>query len=138
VWDNMIVTPFSVDKHLDDLNSLQSMQCVTITPAEGLPQIGCVAIDEELGVIAMGFLRRVEGGQAIIDNLISNPEQSSKIRDEAIDLVAKTLLYTAKAIGITLVIANSKDENTIKRSEKFGLMKLPHTTLAVNLKHWSI
>lgn len=95
-------------------------------------------VSDDKGMVAMGFLRMVEGHRAQIDDLVTNPEREPEARDKAINLVALTLLSTAKDLGIKYVIAYSKDEHTIKRSEKFGLKKLPQTLLAVNLNYWSI
>lgn len=133
----MEVVPFNKEKHLNELYSWQSIHEIPLTAEDELPKIGAIVSDDKGGV-AIGFLRMIEGRRAEISELITNPEREPEARDSAINLVALTLLSTAKDLGIKYVVVYSKDKNTIIRSTKFGLKKLPQTLLAVNLDNWSV
>lgn len=83
---------------------------------------------------AMGFIRRVEGGFGQLDGLVSNPTSSSEDRHLAIDLLVSQLLDSAKELGITQIMAFSKDAGTLMRSERHGFKKqLEYSVIAVDL-----
>lgn len=84
-----------------------------------LPKIGYMAF---LGdqPIAAGFLRRVEGGYAQLDTLVSNPHFGSQIRHIAIGKVVSALLDEAKLLELEGVIAFTNDYSVITRAEAIG------------------
>lgn len=101
-------------------------------PVEDFPAIGFLALD---GVtpIAAAFIRRLEGGFAQYDGLITNPGATSELRDKANDLVTTEIIKTCKQLGIKALTAYSTDENTLIRAEKHGFRRLPHTMIALGL-----
>ena len=99
-------------------------------PSE-MPEIRYVA-SERGEPIAMGFLRRVEGGYAQLDGLITNPEAPGDMRSYAIDTVVAQLLETARQLEIKAVMATSIDKNTLERSKKFGFIKQDMTVIIVD------
>lgn len=126
----MRVIRYAHKKHLGIYQDWARQHGVNVP--EAMPKIGCIAFEGRTP-IAMGFLRRVEGGYAQFDGLISNPQALPSWRNAGIDLVSTKLLNLAKQLGIKGLVAMSADENTIMRSQRFGFVKLPHTYLAVNL-----
>lgn len=74
--------------------------------------------------IAAGFLRRVEGGYAQIDTLVSNPYFGSKIRHEGIDKVVKSLIEDAKNLKLLGIIAFTSDNGVLSRASDMGFFTL--------------
>lgn len=91
---------------------------------ETLPEIGFVAIQwvsDDCGIpTAAGFLRRVEGGFAQMDTLMSNAQQSSELRHEAISKCVDKLIIEAKNLNLYGVLATSSDNSTIMRALSMG------------------
>ncbi len=86
-----------------------------------LPETGFIAF-ENGNIIAMGFLRLIEGGYGMLDALITEPTQSKELRNEALDLIAKALIDRAKEITLKNTFAFIKDHNTIQRAQKHGFV----------------
>ncbi len=84
-------------------------------------------------IVAAAFLRKVEGSYGQLDSLISNPVATSEQRHRGIDLVVTQVINKAKDLGITGLIALTKDVGTLMRSEKHGFVALPVTTIALDL-----
>ncbi len=126
---------FSLDAHKCLLSAWLESHGERVPTDDEMPAIGCVARNERGIGVAMGFIRRVEGGFGHLDGLCTNPESPGSERHEAIDLIVDTLLKAAKEIGLKSVIAWSKDNSTIMRSEKHGFAQLPHTYLSVRLSN---
>ncbi len=103
--------------------------------AEGsinLPELGLIAYKTGCP-IAAGFLRRVEGGYAILDSLVTNPMVLPALRDKTLDLLVKDLISLAKENGIKGLIATTVDCHVIERALKHGFIKLPHVSISLAL-----
>lgn len=124
---------FDIAMDMEEMASWYAAHSNPSPKASSLPAIGFIVPG-----VAVGFLRRVEGGYGHIDGLISNPSTPSDVRHQAIDAIAHKLLQVAKEEGMEGVLVYSKDESTIVRSEKHGFVKLPHTLLAVDLSNRSV
>lgn len=98
-----------------------------------LPKIGYIAFLGDTA-IAAGFLRRVEGGYAQLDTLVSNPHFGSQVRHIAIDKVVQSLLDEAKLLKLQGVIAFTSDEGVLKRAEAIGFHVLEsHKLIALRI-----
>ncbi len=108
--------------YFDLLQGMLSSQNVTnqedITE-DSIPEIGFMAFEGSIPVAA-AFLRRVEGGFAQLDGLVSNPECPSHIRHLGIDGVVSNVLNSAKKLGIKGVIAFTANKSTIVRASSLG------------------
>lgn len=98
-----------------------------------VPDVGFVACFKKRP-IAAGFLRQIEGENALFDSLISNPEATSEFRHIAIDLVVNAVIGAARKRGIKQVLAFTVDEGTLKRALRHSFVKLPHTVISLDLK----
>lgn len=98
------------------------------TESEDLPAIGFVAYTRH-SPCAMAFLRKVEGGYAILDGFVSNPECSPSERNDALDRVTEALTDEADRLGIKMLLAWSKDRNTLLRSYNHGFSPMKDLTL---------
>lgn len=97
-----------------------------------LPELGLIVYKTGCPVVA-GFLRKIEGGYAMLDSLITNPVVLPEIRDKMIDYLVKELISLAKSEGIKAITAASLDENTLLRSIRHGFVKQAHTVITLNL-----
>lgn len=128
----LYIENFNKNEHSELMRSFLSARRSYLPPDEEMPALGWVASDLE-SPVAMAFLRRVEGGYAILDGLVTDPEAPGSLRSKAIDLVVKKVLDTAKELGIKAVTATSVDANTLVRSNKHGFVLLPHSVIIANL-----
>lgn len=85
-----------------------------------LPHVGFFVWKKDLGV-AVGFLRSIERcNYCLIDSFMTNPEIEPFIRNEAMDLLTKTILERAKQLHFSQAIAMTEDDHTRIRALKFG------------------
>ena len=94
-----------------------------------LPQIGFLVFEEDK-FIGAGFLRKCEGNYGMFDSYVTDPSVPPKLRDQALEMITKNLLCTAKEVGIKYLIAFSVDDNTITRSQRHGFALTPHKLLS--------
>ena len=97
-----------------------------------LPKIGYIALLNKQP-IAAGFLRRVEGGYAQIDTLVSNPYFGSQIRHDGIDKVVDWLINDAKDLKLNGILAFTSEESIIARAKDKGFTELDHKVICVRL-----
>lgn len=97
---------------------------------KSLPKIGYIALLNNQP-IAAGFLRRVEGGYAQIDTLLSNPYFGSMIRHDGITKVVNNLLEDAKDLELKGIIAFTSDAGVIKRAKDIGFHVVDQVILAI-------
>lgn len=97
-----------------------------------VPKIGFIATNF-IEPVAMGFLRRVEGGFAQLDGLVTNPKSSSIDRSTCIDEIVTQLVTKAKEKGIKSIMAYSTYESILNRSVKHGFVPIPHSIIALSL-----
>lgn len=119
-------------EHLPTLNAWLHQHGHPIPALIEYPEIGYIASDTQ-GPIAVGFLRRMEGGYGQMDGFSTNPYRSGEDRHKALDMVVNTLITTAKSLKIAGLMVLTEDESTIMRSERHGFRKLRHTLLGVDL-----
>lgn len=112
---------------LDMLNS-QKYLCISEINMKNLPKIGYIVLFNG-HPIAAGFLRRVEGGYAQFDTLVSNPYFGSKIRHEGIDLVVETLLQEAKTLKLKGIIALTSEPTIVTRAKDKDFKVVEQTLL---------
>ncbi len=99
-----------------------------------LPEAGYVVIDPTTRApIAAGFIRRCEGGYALLDGYITDPTAPGEAGDAALDLLTAHVAKAAAEMGFKLLLAFCKDENTIMRAQRHGFNVLPHAFLSLNL-----
>jgi hypothetical protein len=110
---------------------LQERQLSTILPFE-LPQDG-IMIYGRNGYIAGGFIRKCEGGIALVDSYITNPNVDGKVRDAALDLMTNELLRVAKERGYTRMIAFTEDLHTFERGLAHGFDVIDQAMLGKRL-----
>lgn len=128
----LFIENFNKTEHMGLMNSFLAARRSYLPSDDEMPALGWVASDLE-GPVAMAFLRRVEGGYAQLDGLVTDPGAPGALRSRAIDLVVKKVLDTAKELGIRAVTATSVDANTLVRSDKHGFVLLPHSVIIANL-----
>lgn len=115
-----------------NLNALCHFRGCYFPPEDEMPKLGWLAIDEKR-VVAMAFLRKVEGGYAILDGVITNPLIDGTVRHQALDALFAKAMEEGRKRGFKAILGTSTDVSTIMRSEKFGFEKLPHAYLVATL-----
>lgn len=120
------------DKHLDTLRQWLFQRKMRSALADELPKLAYIAI---LGqeAIAISSLRMIEGGFALIDSLITNPLSKPELRHKAIDLIVEQLIRKAKDLKLKRVIAHTKDQGILERSQKHGFETLPDAFIILDL-----
>lgn len=98
-----------------------------------LPKIGYIAMMGKQPV-AVGFLRRLEGGYAQLDTFATNPFLGSKIRNEGLDLVVKNLLDDAKSLRLNGILAITEDQGILNRAKSLGFNEIPQKLIGLRLK----
>jgi len=71
-------------------------------------------------IVAIAGLRLMEGEVCFIDSMASNQNFESTVRNEALDLLTKTILDLAKSLGFKKIFATTREECIIKRAERHG------------------
>lgn len=107
-----------------DINSWYLKRKMPSMPESILPKTGFI-----VDGIGAGFLYKTDGGIAILENFISNPESSHEERVEVLDMVTEALVLEAIKSGYYLGIAFSKHptvaKNCLKHNFKlFGTFEL--------------
>lgn len=94
-----------------------------------LPKLGYLVYQDD-HLVAAGFMRQCEGGYGMFDSYLTDPRAPSKLRDQALEMITKSLISKAKDIGVRHLIAFSVDEHTLIRSQRHGFVLLDHKLLA--------
>lgn len=97
---------------------------------EYVPALGLVACYEDQPV-AMAFLRRIEGGIAMIDGMIADPQ--SHHRHEALDLLTEHLIAIAAEQGLSGLICLTELKPIVTRAQKHGFRPVPDAVLSLSL-----
>lgn len=101
-----------------------------IKPAD-LPAIGIV-IGYEGTSVAIGFIRIGEG-LSMLEDVVTNPDVDSRIRDEALNHLFEALLTLAKQLKSKRIIGWTVDAHTQVRALQFGFKPVPHMLLAKDI-----
>jgi hypothetical protein len=104
----MQVKLFNIELHFNILNDWLIKHKLSKEDLSNIPQLGYICYEKEIP-IAIGFLRMIEGGYAQIDSLVTDPEISSNLRNEAIDLVIKQLIDIAIDLKLKGICSYSKE-----------------------------
>ena len=88
---------------------------------ETLPEIGYMAFEGAIPVCA-GYLRRVEGGYAQIDGLVSNADVDSDIRHEHMTKLVDKLIEDAVNLGIIGLVCYTDNQDVLKRAKGLGFI----------------
>lgn len=128
----MFIEKFNINSHMDDLGAWLKARNQRVPLHNEMPALGFVVRSSDHAV-AMGFIRRVEGGFGQLDGLCTNPHAPAKDRNDAIDLVVSKLLQSARELEIKGLVSTSIDKNTLERSLKHGFTQQPHSVIAIDL-----
>lgn len=129
----IITRPY--DRTIDDgrIDAWLSLREVRLDIPFQAPETGFIAFQDNMA-LAAGFLRRIEGGTAMIDGLITNPQASPDDRDHAASCVIDALIKQAVLLKIKGLIANTVDNHTLLRSYRHGFVRLPHVLVTHSLR----
>lgn len=127
------ISPYSKND-LDSIYALHlSNNMDNFDICDSLPEIGYIATEGAI-VVAAGFLRKVEGGYAQIDTLVSNKDMPADMRHEALAKVVETLVTTAKSLKIKGIISYTQDKSVVMRAVATGFNVTPNVVIALKLQ----
>lgn len=117
----------------EDLNALDSWLMARGEPLLGpefLPEVGMIVPG-----VAAGFLYRAEGKMALLEHFVTNRTESRINREEAVSLIADSLVEIAKAEGFSVVVAITRALPIIKHCDNKGFKCLgPHGVYLKEIK----
>lgn len=94
------------------------------------PKYGLVAQDESGVLLAAGWVRQCEGGVALFDSLLTNPDASPKQRHDALELLVPDIIRMAYGLGMTKLVAFTQAPDVLARSLHHGFVTHPHTVIS--------
>jgi hypothetical protein len=131
---NVSIVPFKF-KYLPSLLDMledRKFQGIETVNMKTLPKIGYIAMLNDQP-IAAGFLRRVEGGYAQIDTLVTNPYFGNKLRHEGIDKVVNSLINDAKELRLRGILAITGELSILNRAEDKGFFRIDQQIIGLRL-----
>lgn len=127
----MIIIPFKRSKHKKYYQKLIANRDLP-DYSHDLPKFGLIALHNN-EPIAIGFLRKMEGGYAMMGEYMTNPQSLPEVRDRALDLITYKLIKIAKSSGLKGIMAFTKEQNIIDRATKHGFVVTPDKFIAILL-----
>lgn len=126
----MKLQKFDLKKHGAFMYSWLILRGAYVPREYEMPEIGFVAIYRKTPVGIM-FIRRIEGGSALLDGLVTNPDSSSELRHMSIELLTNRCLREAKSLNISNIMAFTSDAGPLKRSAAHGFTHLADHAILV-------
>jgi hypothetical protein len=94
-----------------------------------LPKLGFIAFHDNRHVASM-FLRQVEGGFAIMGDVVTDSRMLPEIRHEALDKLTEKCIETAKALNLKGLFCYTSQLSIQKRAEAAGFHTVNEVILA--------
>lgn len=125
-----IIQPFAMTHELyNKLVGWLQRRAMPATDLDNLPHKGKIIY--YMGApVAIGFIRDVEGGFAMIDGFLADPDCDVNIRSECLDLLTFELIDLAKSLRLNKIFALTTNRKTIKRAQKLGFHKQKHVLIS--------
>lgn len=118
--------------HKEAVLDLLSKRGMAASLADDLPSIGLVVQDGKT-IVAMGFLRRMEGNYGMLDSYITDPHETSDYRDAALDMITAWLIDYARSIKLNKLLAFSAYDSIYDRALRHGFGAMPHKFAMLDL-----
>jgi len=122
--DSVFIEKFSNAMHLGMIQDWAKARNHGVPEEHDMPALGAVAFVNG-APIAVGHIRRVEGGYGQIDGFITNPHADPEMRNKALDVLLTHLLREAESKCRRGILSFSRDKNTIARAERHGFTRMP-------------
>lgn len=119
--------------HLVALHESQDSDFAQMLEPSMLPDIGYVAYEGSI-VVAMGFLRIVEGGYGQIDTLVTNGDLSPTLRHNGVSEVVNYLIAKARIMKLKGLICLTNDEGILSRANSLGFHNTNQTAIALSFQ----
>lgn len=114
---------FSEEKHYPSMALWWHERQFPATPPFLLPKTGLVMLGTNEEPICAGFLYATDGGFAILDHIVSDPNSDKEERSQALDIVILNLVDIAKMNKVRVVSAASNHPALVERYEKLGFTR---------------
>lgn len=114
----------TTDADVTLLNAWRAKHGLVPVPGHDVPKLGLIVPN-----LGMAYLRMAEGNLAIMDSLITNPDASSAMRHQALELLWPALLAAAHNAGCTRVWGVTSNTETFMRATQHGFVMRPGVLL---------
>lgn len=128
----MLIEPFIFKTDFNTINEWRMKRNIRHASPVEVPALGFMAT-KNAEPVAAAFLRQCEGSYGMIDCIITNPQAESNDRHEALDLLFKELIETAKQINLSELIGFSIDVSTLERSKEHGFKESQFKLMTMSL-----
>lgn len=118
--NDLYVVQFDSSKHTFDLHCLFQMRELDQFD-HYIPKLGFCVYNKANVAVSFLFIREIEGKAAMLDSMITNPTCSAEIRDKANNLVIGACIDYLKQAKTKIILAFTKDKNTLVRTCSHGL-----------------
>lgn len=99
---------------------------------EELPSIGFIATNGNT-IVGAAFLRTMEGDYGMFEGLITNPNCSSELRQQALAKLIPSILKKAEELKLNKILAFTHDKSVIFRAEECGFKTHPDNLIVLDL-----
>lgn len=114
---------YNTAEHESDLNDLLKLRELN-SYNHYIPEVGFCVYRRKKVPVSYVFIRKIEGNSAMLDSMISNPSISPELRNKANDMLINAALNHLKEQKTDIVLAFTKDINTLMRVRSHGLTLL--------------
>lgn len=121
----MIITAYNPTKDFKTLLALhksQDSELATVLQPNHIPNLGMCAKQDNV-MIAMGFLRLMEGPYGMLDTFVTNKGIDSQTRHMALEAITKELLTLATNLNLKAIMSYSDDVGILERAESVGFKR---------------
>lgn len=128
----MIVEEFRY-RFVSEINKWMRARKIDPIKYSDLPQIGLMIFDKDT-LIAVGFLRKIEGSLCMIDSMAANPEVSKESREEGLEMLTSALIMKAASLDMKGIISHTKLPVIEDRAHRHGFKTSEEKILFLNLE----
>lgn len=108
--------------HLNMLREMLIARDMSELHSAGVPEHSWIVVENDQP-IAFGGLRKVEGGMAIMDSYLTNPNAPSDLRHKALEWLTYKLIKISRHYLVTKLLAFSQSDEIFNRAKSHGFIE---------------
>ena len=117
-------------KHL--LTSWVEARCLEVASLNALPKLGLLVRHCNVPV-AVAFLREMEGGKALIDGFLADPDSDLAVRDECLNALIRDLITLAQKNRFTGILGLTTNPKVVERAKRLGFSLMDHRLVSMEV-----
>lgn len=102
-----------------DISYWACQRGIALEPSSFFPKHGFI-----VQAVAAGFIYLTDSNLAIIDCYVANPRSEKSVRNEALDLITRELIKTAKELGYTIIKCDTQIDAVKERAKHHGFKSI--------------